>query len=374
VLPEPRPWESPVDGGELLDAIADRLRTHVVMPGESCAAAALWCVLTYLTNAVDCLPILAVTSPTKRCGKTVLLDLLAGLVNRPLPASNITPAALFRVVEKWQPTLLIDEADTFLRSSDELRGILNSGHTRHTAFVVRVEGDEHEPMRFSTWGCKAIALIGRLPDTLADRSVEIRMQRKTPRERVERLTRHVREKVLPVLARKAARFAQDIIDTVIDSDPRVPDTLNDRQADNWRPLLAIADAAGGDWPDFARQAAVCLSAQADPDSRNVELLRDIKAVFDAENASFPTTAHLIDRLAEIEESPWGDWRNGRPITAQALSRLLRPFGVLPKHTKGGNGYTTADLAAVWERYLGPEQTQPQPATSRAPATEQWIKL
>lgn len=194
------------------------------------------------------------------------------LVLRRLPTANISAAALFRAVEAWAPTLLIDEADTFIRDSDDLRGILNSGHTRELAFVIRTVGDDHEPRKFSTWGAKAIALIGKLKDTLADRSIEVALKRKLPEERVERL-RHADPEVLHNLARRCVRWAMDHAEEIREARPSMPDALHDRAQDNWEPLLAIGDLAGGSWPKLARTAALALSRAVDPgeDTLGVQL-------------------------------------------------------------------------------------------------------
>src|SRR5215470_9380330 len=180
MFPELEPWPEAVNGAALLDDLTATFKRFVILPEHADIALALWVLHTYTIEAASASPILASVSPEKRCGKSTLLDLLGRLVSRPLPTSNILPAALFRSVEKWHPTLLIDEADTFLKDNDELRGVLNSGHTRGSAFVIRTVGDDHEPRRFSTWGPKAIAMIGALPDTLADRSITIPMRRKLP--------------------------------------------------------------------------------------------------------------------------------------------------------------------------------------------------
>ena len=149
---------------------------------------------------VDIAPILAITSPEKRCGKSTVLAMLMRLVLRPLPAANLTAAALFRAIQAWAPTLLIDEADIFTQNSDELRGVINSGHTRELAYVIRTVADDHEPRKFSTWGAKAIASIGKLSDTNADRSIEIPLKRKLPGEHVQKL-RHADPKEFHTLAR-----------------------------------------------------------------------------------------------------------------------------------------------------------------------------
>jgi len=193
-------------------------------------------------------------SPTKRCGKTSVLILLQYLTPRSELASNISAAALFRYIEKEHPTLLIDEADSFVKDNEQLRGILNSGHTKTAAYVIRtveVNGD-HQPHRFSTWAPKAIATIRALADTLEDRAVVVQLQRKPPGAKVERLRKRDNERCAG-LRSQAARWAEDNFDKLVDPDPQVPDALNDRAADNWRPLLAIADLVGGEWPQLARR-------------------------------------------------------------------------------------------------------------------------
>ncbi|MBA2410746.1 MAG: DUF3631 domain-containing protein [Gammaproteobacteria bacterium] len=247
---ELEPWPDPVDGAALLDAIADTMTRHAVLPHHADTAIALWVLLTYTHEAAYVCSILALPSPEKRCGKTTGLSLLRRLYHRPLAA-----AALFRAVEKWQPCLLIDEADTFLRQSDELRGIINSGHTRDTAYVIRTVDEDHEPRRFATWACKAIACIGEARDTIMDRSITISMRRKLPSETVTRLRHSDR---FDDLASRCVRWAADHIDGLQRADPDLPGGLHDRAADNWTPLIA-ADAAGGEWPERARKAARILS-------------------------------------------------------------------------------------------------------------------
>ena len=208
-------------------------------------------------------PILAIQSPEKRCGKTTLLGLLQHLMPKALTASNMTMAAIYRVIEERRVSLVIDEADTFIKADNpELVGILNSGHTRTSAFVVRTVGDNHETTTFSTWCAKVIALIGKLPPTLQDRSIVVQLERKRTRETVER-RRADRTLDLVELCRKAARWVADHRAELDVCDPVPPDTLDDRAADNWRPLLAIAEVIGGNWPQHARTAARALSGGRD---------------------------------------------------------------------------------------------------------------
>ena len=183
-LPEPAPWAEPVDGARLLSEISAAIRLHIVLPDHAADAAALWAVHTYLLDIFGITPRLAITSPEKGCGKTTLLDVLERLVWRPLLAANLTASVVFRVVEMRKPTLLIDEADLFLAENEELRGILNSGH-RRGGCAIRNVGDEFEPRAFSTYSACAIALIGKPPATLTDRSIAIELQRRRPDEPIE---------------------------------------------------------------------------------------------------------------------------------------------------------------------------------------------
>ena len=176
-LPEPEPWPDPVSGADLLDELSDNIRRHIIMSDYASDTVALWIPHTYLLDCFDISPRLAVTSPEKGCGKTTVLDLLSRLVWRPLPTANASAPAIFRVVEISKPTLLIDEADTFLLEREELRGVLNSGHRRGGS-VIRTVGDEFEPRSFSTYSACAIAMIGKLPATLADRSIHIELRRR----------------------------------------------------------------------------------------------------------------------------------------------------------------------------------------------------
>src|SRR2546423_1078671 len=190
---DPEPWADPVHGAVLLNELQQILTRFVVLPKAVPEALALWILHTYAFHLRDVTTYIGVESPEKRCGKTTLLTVLSELVNRPVVASNISSSAFFRVIEEIWPTLLIDEADTLLQGNDELRGILNSGYKRKTAFVVRVVNEQKDGTsptrlaRFSCWCPKVAAAIGRLPDTLADRCIVIRMHRKTGKEECERL-------------------------------------------------------------------------------------------------------------------------------------------------------------------------------------------
>jgi hypothetical protein len=357
---EPEPWPTPVNGDELLGAIAAAIRTHVVMSDAARDACALWVAHTYLLDRMMITPRLAIRSPTKGCGKTTLLDVVGQLVFRPLPAANCSASSIFRVVEGFRPCLLIDEADTFLRDNDELRGILNSGHRRGGA-VLRNVGDDHEPRSFATYAACAIALIGQLPGTLADRSVTIDLVRRKADEAVEPF-RFDRVEHLVVLARKLARWAADNAEAIADVEPQMPSGLYNRAADNWRGLLAIATVAGGDWLARGHRAAL-QGADLDIDeaSRLELLLGDIRDVFDklVSDKDRISSAHMIEGLVEIVPRPWAEYgRSGKAITQNKLARLLKPLGIAPQKVRIGtetpNGYQRHQFNDAWERFLSPK--------------------
>lgn len=342
---DPEPWPDPVDGAELLNGLAEAARRFIILPESADTLLALWVIHSHAHDEADHSPVLAITSPEKRCGKTTALSVIGQLVRRPLHSSNITAPALFRTTEKYQPTLLIDEADTFLKQSEELRGILNSGHAKESASVIRLVGDSHEPTKFRTWAPKVVALIGVMPDTLSDRAVALPMRRKRVGESIERL--RSKDPGLQKLCRQAARWVSDI---QLNPDPEIPDGLHDRAADNWRALLAIADAAGGVWPRRARDAAIRLSGGADDDSARVMLLQDMKALFEEKETW--ASSELVGRLAEMEHRPWPEWRKGQRISARQVATLLRDFGISPHQISSkARGYRARQFEDAFARYL-----------------------
>jgi putative DNA primase/helicase len=365
-----KPWSDPVEGAALLGSIKQIFRRHIVLPKDADVALALWVLHAWTIDAGDISPFIVLVSPTKRCGKTSVLILLYFLTPKSELASNISAAALFRYIEEIQPTLLIDEADSFVKENEELRGVLDSGHTKVAANVIRsVEiNGEHKPRRFSTWAPKAIATIRSLADTLEDRSVILTLQRKPPGAKVERLRRRDTEE-FKTLRSKAARWAADNFDKLVDRDPQVPEVLNDRAADNWRPLLAIADLAGGNWPEDARRAACLLSGEEPDGAINVELLRDIRTAFGDDEVIRSTD--LIEKLIADKERPWVEWRHGRPLTQKQLAGLLRPFFIVsdtvhPPGLPQGKGYQKVHFEDAWAAYC-PGQNMPpaQSSTSEA---------
>jgi putative DNA primase/helicase len=208
MFPTVVPWPDPVAGAALLNDLLATIQRFIVCERETAITASLWCTFTWLVDSAQVAPLAVITAPEKRCGKTQMLNLIGRLSRRPLVASNISPAAVFRVMEAHGPTLLLDEADSFLKENEELRGVINSGHTRQSAYVIRTVGDDHEPRQFSTWGAKAISGIGHLAETIMDRAVILELRRKLPSESVQRL-RHAEPGLFDRLASKLARYAED---------------------------------------------------------------------------------------------------------------------------------------------------------------------
>jgi putative DNA primase/helicase len=374
------PWDEPVEGAGLLSALAQALDDYVIMDARQRDAVALWTVFTHAHDLGDFAPILVFSSPTKRCGKTRLQEVLARVVPRPQTMSGVSAAALARLIEEHRPTLLVDEFDAIAKSSGEmaesLRGLLNSSFNRSGACVLKtvpLPGGGWEVRKFSTWTPVCVAGIGQVPDTVADRSVIIRLERKLHAQTVKRLRARDGAE-LHELARKIARFVADNDRRLRHDQPDVPNELNDRARDAWEPLIAIADIAGGEWPERARNAATALAGiyeveAADGDVRQT-LLGDIRDIFACE---FPkdhsdqsdrygprlATQRLLEELHAFEERSWSAWGRARkPMTDVALARLLKAYGIRSGSVRLDDGstpkgYYLRSFQEAFGRYLAP---------------------
>jgi hypothetical protein len=351
---------------EILDNVAAFLRRFVVMSHAQADVVALWIVHTYSLDATDVTGYLSITSAEKRCGKTRLLEMCELLVTEPWLTGRVTAAVLVRKIDGIRPTLLLDESDTALRGdseySDTLRGVLNLGYRRSGVVSCCVgKAETLEFHDFSSFCPKAIAGIGSLPDTVADRSFPIRLQRRAPHERVETLRRSEIEPEAVSLRNQIAACASKIFETLKASRPDPLGELGDRQNEIAAPLLAIADAANSDWPKRARDALLEIFRDCSErvESLRERLLQDIRLIFDETGyQQIPTTA-LLKRLNVNESAPWCEFTHGKPLTGRGLARMLAPFGVRPEHFREGaktiRGYTRASLRSTWERY-GPSSS------------------
>ncbi len=359
-FPDIEPWLDVVNGSELLNDIAATIKRFVVAPETAIIAASLFVLHTYSFDLGETSPILFITGPTKRCGKSRLLASLLRMVFRPFAAASASAAGIYRTIELHHPTLCIDEVDTFMRGDEQLRGLVNSGHTRDAAFhlaCATTADKEIEPRRWSTWTPKIFSGIGRLAATIEDRAIIIKMSRKRKNDACERLLHGTRFDDIP---RKALRFVNDHTEAIRNGNPSLPAALNDRAADNWTPLLVLADQAGGDWPAKGRQAALALTAADDSDAQGIGemLLADIGAVFTTEHTDKLPSAKLAEALAKMEGRPWAEFgRTGKPITPSQLAKQLRPFEVRPSKLRIGdetlNGYLREDFNQAFACYLPP---------------------
>jgi putative DNA primase/helicase len=328
-----------VSGLELVDELVGDLTQYVSLDPDYAVATAFWVIHTYLLDCTYITPRLAITAPEKRCGKSTLVNWLRSVVQRPLVSVNITAAAVYHVVDDQHPTLLIDEADTFLSIDNELRGILNSGHEKGGT-VQRWDARAKSVVPYSTFSACAISLIGNLPSTLQDRSIRIRLRRRRPEEKIVSL----RAGVSSELPGRCARWALD--NNCWLDDPAIPEQLFNRVEDNWRPLLAIADVVGGPWPEKLRAIAVKmaeLEAGEDP-SLGTQLLQDIRDIFGG--TAWITTSALVSGLTA---KLW-PMMNGKK-----LAGMLKPYGIEPQQVRRGRdverGYLAADFADSFARYV-----------------------
>jgi hypothetical protein len=356
-------WKPEIVGGaELLMAAYRFVRRFISMSESQAAVIALWAAHTHAIDSADVTPYLAVTSAEKQSGKTRLLETLALIVANPWFTGRVTAAVLVRKVDDKKPTLLLDESDAAFGGEKEyaeaLRGILNNGHRRGGVASLCVgKGAEMSYRDFSTFCPKAIAGIGKLPDTVADRSIPIHLKRAARGEIVERFRIRTVMPEANVLREKLEQWAESVVQHLREARPDLPDELSDRQQDGVEPLLAIADLAGKDWSVIARAAVLelCTEAWRSDDSVGVRLLADIRQVFQTQGVDKIASADLVDFLAAIETSPWGEWSRGKPLSAPKLARLLRPFEVASRKIRIGDktpwGYDLADFQDAFSRYL-----------------------
>jgi len=362
-FPETVPWSDPVIGTDLLDETVAVIRRHVVMTGAQADAVGLWIGFAYAIPWLGVAPILSINSPAMRCGKTALCSIIHALVPRPLLLSSITPAVLFRLIERHEPTVIADEADTWLRDEhSDLRGVFNAGFTRNAARVGRCSGENLDVRLFSVFAPKVLAMIGRPPSTIRDRSISIDLRRKAASETVQSLRLDRLPESLSSLRRKWQRWVGDRAEQIEQSDPNVPALGSDRAADCWRPLLTIADLVGEHWPERARRSALEVVGSQEPDEGyGVGLLADIRGIFDAQpGADVLGSSDIAARLVLLEDRPWAEVSRGGPLTPAKLARLLKPFGIvggdyrLPKGVL--KGYRRIAFADAWSSYL-PEAQQ-----------------
>jgi hypothetical protein len=376
------------NGAVILDRLHNTLTRYVVLPcPEATDAVTLWIAATHAQPAWAHAPRLVIRAPEKRCGKSRLLDIAEATCHNPLITVNASTAAVYRSIGSDDPpTVLLDEADTVFgpkagEANEDLRGLLNAGHQRNRP-AIRWNAGTNRVEVIPTFAMAALAGIGTMPDTIEDRAVVIRMRRRTADETVAPYRQRRDGPALRHLADDLNRWLRRNLPRLEHAEPVMP--LEDRAADTWEPLIAVADLAGDNWPDRARHAAQTLTAERDgaaATSDRIRLLADWRAAF-GDRDTIPTT-DLIDRLKADPEAPWAEY-GGTGLTAMRLATLLREYdigsGTIRFPDGQAKGYRRADFADAWQRYCpnpaGPGRTAavrhlwPVPRAPRLPGLDE----
>ncbi|OBJ00363.1 hypothetical protein A5660_25050 [Mycobacterium alsense] len=381
-----REWcaEDDPDGAQLIDDLHAFLARFIVYPSQFHSEAhALWIAHCWWMDHWESTPRIAFLSPEPGSGKSRALEVTEPLVPRPVHAVNTTSAYLFRKVSDplGRPTILYDECDTLFgpkaKEHEEVRGMINAGH-RKGAVAGRciVRGKVVETEELPAYAAVALAGLDDLPDTMMSRSVIVRMKRRAPTESVDPWRRRINTPEAAELFKRLQDWSAAAA-PLENGWPDMPSGVEDRDADIWEALLAVADLAGGHWPQTARAAAVALVAEskvASP-SLGILLLSDIRDVFKSTGRDRLPTADLLTELNDLDESPWGVIRKGEPLNARGLANRLGRYGIGPRKYRDGEdtvrGYVSAEFEDAWSRYLGspppdvehPEQQEPEQASA-----------
>lgn len=371
---EPEPYEGVVNGAELLTEIENRLKTHIVFsnPDIQAYSCALWVLATWCIDSFNFSPYLMITAPEKRCGKSQLLGLLASLSKKPLEAGNLTAPVLFRLAQKYHPTIFIDEADSFLSKDEDLQGVIKCGIERGRAMVYRLEktgSGNFSERRFDCFGMKAISGISakNISDTITDRCITIELKRKLQEEAMPKV-RDVPKEVWDIINSKSAAFALDAGAWLKTHKPSIPKDISDRDADKWEPLISIAEYLDYAYPheesptyygDKARNCAVVLSNTEADLPLCVELLSDIRDILLDSKISpnyenYILSKILLNALVSNDDLRWRTLNFGNEMTQRQLSIKLSTFGIKSKRIRRENnkrGYMKAEFDDPFERYL-----------------------
>lgn len=362
---DPDPHPDPQDGAALLDDIKAMILKYIYLADEDATACALWIVFTWLHEQLEYSPFLHITLATKQCGKTQLGKVVGSMVRRPKMMTGApTPAVLFRQIDKHAPTLLLDEADNYIKEYPELRGMINGSTEKDYAFVDRCEGEEHEDRTFATFCPKLISGIGGLHDTTLDRCITIDIQRKPKHEhkpsfRKRDLAACGDRGQLDAIKARCVRWLRDNVAAVLEARGKVtyPRQFGDRQKDGWEALFAIAHVAGGAWPNLALTAAKFIEVRKGENIDDGEqLINDIHEIFQQLNEDEIFTEDLIKKLTAMPHGKWDSYgRTGKPITAKALSNRLKQFrassGNVRIDPKRAKGYKRASFTWAFETYI-----------------------
>ncbi len=351
-------WPNPVNAQKIAEFIELTIQKHLALRHpEYATAITLWTLSTWFIDAWQIMPHLFFRSLAKGSGKTTALQIVEAFSARSYVCSNITSAALFRVIEKHSPTLILDEVDRYLAAKDELNGIMNAGHTRRTATVTRLEerDGDYIPRKFNVFGGKCMAGIGKQLDTMMDRSIIIKMEKRLQDESVTKLALTFFENQNE-LRRKIARFAEDKKRNAMSITPDVPNLGNDRAQDNWLPLFIVADLIGSHWPERCLAAYRRIEAISAEDAKEQELvvvriLRELAPHLEKRVGQWVPSEELRTMLIGDENSEFFDWYQGNPISAKSIKKyLVKEAGVAHERQSRGSVYSLTDLNELVQRY------------------------
>ncbi|WP_433298963.1 DUF3631 domain-containing protein [Actinoplanes sp. CA-030573] len=373
-----------IEGTAILDRLHEILTRYVILPSpEATDAVVLWIAATHAISAWAHAPRLVIRAPEKRCGKSRLLDVVEGTCRNPLMTVNASTAAVYRSIGNDDPpTLLVDEADTIFggkqaEANEELRGLLNAGHQRNRP-TIRWDNARNRVDKIATFAMAALAGIGQMPDTIEDRAVVIRMRRRGPGEQVKPYRNRRDGPELRQLANDLTEWLSGHLPALEKAEPDMP--LEDRAADTWEPLIAVADLAGGDWPDRGRHAAEVLTAERDSNtvaSDRIRLLTDCRAAFGEADAV--PTAVLLDRLKADPEAPWAEY-GGTGLTAMKLGALLREYEIRPDTIRfapplgQAKGYRKVAFSDAWQRYTPEDEAEPYQPYQPSQSSSEPVRL
>ena len=354
-LISPSPWETQVDGHDLLAEMEDILRRHTVMTNHERLTVALWSINTHCHDLSAHSPYLALQSPVKRCGKTTVLGIVKAFALRPFGVTSVTGPSLFRLITEQSPTVLIDEFHLGIESNKVLRELMDAAHNKYASKVIRTIKDQ--VVEFNVFGPKVIAGIGRLPSTIDDRSIVIHLRRRLPGEVIETAPQNP-EAFYRDTSRRIARWVADSIQRIAGASPQMPVGLNDRASDNWRPILAIADVIGADIGAKARAAAIALSVTSETESVDLSeiLIHNIKTVLDELPETNVIPVQLLHRcLLRLDDGFWSEFDHGQSLTKTKLAVMLSPFGIKSASKRTGPNkvercYHRKDFDDVIARY------------------------
>lgn len=355
------PHAEPVlDISSIADQIYQIIDDHIACTDAVKVAATLWILMTWVIPASHILPIAWINAPEKRCGKSTLLTLMSRLSKKSLSTSNITGSALFRSIEIFKPTLFMDEIDTFLGYSELIRGLLNAGYSRDNPYIIRCVGDDNEPVPFNVFGAKALSGIGKIPDTLIDRSISLTLRRKMKNETKKRV-HALPADVTNTIQSQLARWSDDNMSAVKEADPVLPVSINDRAQDNWQILFKIAMLLGDEWLEKAYESCMEISgSESDEPSSNEQLLSDIRTVFSLTKTNRLLSRDLLTELRRDPEMSWSTYNEGKTITPRQIAKKLSAFHISSRDLRAfdingnevrGKGYDIKDFQDAFSRYL-----------------------